>query len=119
MAATTGTPIVMFGTKWPSMTSTWIQSAPAASASWIASPRRAKSADRIDGAMRTSGMIDSEHAHAVRASDDGLGRDAQEEAGLHDADALAQRRLEHARVLDAAVEARIDHIVPAVRHERL
>ncbi len=30
-AATTGGPKVMLGTKWPSMTSTWIQSAPAAS----------------------------------------------------------------------------------------
>ena len=28
MAATTFGPMVMFGTKWPSITSTWIQSAP-------------------------------------------------------------------------------------------
>src|ERR1700686_1294458 len=34
------------------MTSKWIQSAPAASTSLTSSPRRAKSADRIDGAMR-------------------------------------------------------------------
>ena len=42
--------MVMFGTKWPSMTSTWMRSAPAASASRTCSPRRVKSAARIDGA---------------------------------------------------------------------
>jgi hypothetical protein len=47
---TTG-PIVIFGTKWPSITSTWIQSAPAASTARISSPNLAKSAERIDGAM--------------------------------------------------------------------
>src|SRR3984957_5348485 len=41
----------MFGTKWPSMTSTWIQSAPAASTARTSSPSLAKSAARIDGAM--------------------------------------------------------------------
>ena len=50
-ARTTSGPIVMFGTKWPSMTSTWIQSAPAATTSRTSSPSRAKSADRIEGAM--------------------------------------------------------------------
>src|SRR6186713_3260343 len=52
-AFTTGGPIVRLGTKWPSITSTWIQSAPAASIARISSPRRAKSADNIEGAMRT------------------------------------------------------------------
>src|SRR5258705_2628380 len=47
---TTAGPSVRFGTKCPSMTSTWMRSAPAASASATCSPRRAKSADRIDGA---------------------------------------------------------------------
>src|SRR5688500_1064391 len=47
--ATTNGPIVMLGTKCPSITSTWIQSAPAASTVAISSPRRAKSAERIDG----------------------------------------------------------------------
>src|SRR2546427_10799681 len=43
-------PNVRFGTKCPSMTSTWSQSAPPASAAAAASANRAKSADRIDGA---------------------------------------------------------------------
>ena len=38
------------GTKWPSITSTWIVRAPAASTAPTCSPRRAKSAARIDGA---------------------------------------------------------------------
>ena len=46
---TTGGPIVMLGTKWPSMTSTWIRRAPASITVAISSPRRPKSADRIDG----------------------------------------------------------------------
>src|SRR4051794_12962996 len=44
----------MFGTKCPSMTSRWIQSAPAASTARTSSPSLAKSEARIDGAM-TSG----------------------------------------------------------------
>ena len=50
-ASTITGPKVMLGTKWPSMTSTWIQSAPAASTARISSPRRAKSAARIEGAI--------------------------------------------------------------------
>ena len=46
-------PKVRFGTKQPSMTSTWIQSAPPATHMAISSPSRAKSALRIEGAMRT------------------------------------------------------------------
>src|ERR1700730_434443 len=42
----------MFGTKCPSITSRCSQSAPAATTSRTSSPRRAKSAARIDGAMR-------------------------------------------------------------------
>src|SRR4051795_4724955 len=53
MAATTGGPIVRFGTKWPSITSTCSRSASGATAS-MASARAAKSADRIDGAIRTT-----------------------------------------------------------------
>src|SRR5471030_498001 len=55
-AFTTSGPMVIFGTKCPSMTSTWIQSAPAASIARTSSPNLAKSAARIDGAMR-SGRI--------------------------------------------------------------
>ena len=46
-------PSVMLGTNWPSMTSTWMKSAPAGSASRTCSPIRAKSAVRIDGASLT------------------------------------------------------------------
>src|SRR5262245_32964518 len=42
----------MLGTNRPSITSTWIQSAPAASTARTSSPSRLKSADRIDGAIR-------------------------------------------------------------------
>src|SRR6185436_1743766 len=50
-AFTTSGPMVILGTKCPSMTSTWIQSAPAASTARTSSPSLAKSADRIDGAI--------------------------------------------------------------------
>ncbi len=48
---TTGAPKVMFGTKCPSITSTWSQSALWPIVSAQAAPRAAKSADRIDGAI--------------------------------------------------------------------
>src|ERR1700692_2176298 len=41
----------MLGTKWPSITSRWIQSAPAASTARTSSPSLEKSEARIDGAM--------------------------------------------------------------------
>src|SRR5436305_5439598 len=44
--------MVRLGTKWLSMTSKWIQSAPEARTRVTSSPRRAKSAERIDGAIR-------------------------------------------------------------------
>src|SRR5580700_5423243 len=53
--STTG-PMVMLGTKRPSITSTWIQSAPAVSTARTSSPNRAKSADRIEGAMMIDGI---------------------------------------------------------------
>src|SRR5436189_768296 len=52
-AFTTIGPIVRLGTKWLSITSTWIQSAPASPIASISRPRLAKSADRMEGAMRT------------------------------------------------------------------
>ncbi len=55
-AFTTSGPMVMLGTKCPSMTSTWIQSQPAASTARTSSPSLAKSAERIDGAMMMSIM---------------------------------------------------------------
>ena len=76
IAFTTAGPIVMLGTKWPSITSTWIQSAPAASIARTSSPNLAKSALRIDGAMRTgccmrvrlSGAHESGNEEAVAAA---------------------------------------------------
>src|SRR4051794_19494395 len=58
-AFTTTGPMVRLGTKWLSITSTWIQSAPATVTASISWPRAAKSALRIDGAMRTGfcGMV--------------------------------------------------------------
>jgi hypothetical protein len=40
----------------PSITSTWIQSAPAASIARTSSPSREKSAERIEGEISSSGM---------------------------------------------------------------
>ena len=56
-AFTTPGPMVRLGTKCPSITSTWIQSAPAAETACTSSPRRAKSAAKIDGDMRTGCFI--------------------------------------------------------------
>ena len=53
-APTISAPKVIGGTKWPSITSTWITRAPAARTSSTWAPSRAKSADRIDGATRGS-----------------------------------------------------------------
>ena len=57
---TTGAPIERLGTKCPSITSTWMRSAPACSASATCSPKRAKSAERIDGASLTIALSISE-----------------------------------------------------------
>ena len=46
-------PKVTLGTKWPSITSRWIQSAPAAATARTSSASLEKSADRIEGAMIT------------------------------------------------------------------
>src|ERR1035437_9793371 len=51
MDSTTGGPMVILGTKWPSMTSTCSMVAPAGSTRATSSARRAKSADRIDGTI--------------------------------------------------------------------
>src|SRR5262249_3244078 len=55
-ASTTNGPIVRFGTKWPSIISTWSQSAPASSTARICSPRQVKSDDSIEGAIFISGL---------------------------------------------------------------
>ena len=51
IALMTGGPKVMFGTKCPSITSRWIQSAPARTTASTSSPSREKSLDSIDGAI--------------------------------------------------------------------
>src|SRR5690242_17663100 len=50
---TTGGPSVIFGTKWPSITSTWIMRAPPRSTRATSSARWAKSAARIEGSIST------------------------------------------------------------------
>src|SRR3954451_7976756 len=52
MPSTISGPIVIGGTKWPSITSTWITRAPASMTACTCSSSRPKSADRIDGATR-------------------------------------------------------------------
>src|SRR6266581_2324189 len=49
----------MFGTKWPSITSIWMPSTPASSASFACWPSRAKSALRIEGSIEIRGFIPS------------------------------------------------------------
>src|SRR5271165_5638051 len=49
--ATTGGPMVMLGTKCPSITSTWRTVAPPCIAALASSARRAKSADKMEGAI--------------------------------------------------------------------
>ena len=51
-----GGPNVRFGTKWPSITSKCIQSAPALSIALISSAKHEKFDDNIDGAINTSDM---------------------------------------------------------------
>src|SRR3954469_18181522 len=50
IASSTSGPIVIGGTKWPSITSMWMTRAPASMTLATCSPRRAKSAERIEGA---------------------------------------------------------------------
>src|SRR5258705_11329149 len=66
MARSTTGPIVMFGTKRPSITSTWIQSAPAASTARTSSPNRVKSADSTEGATSTGCMVATSIIHKTR-----------------------------------------------------
>src|SRR6059058_3406237 len=57
MACSTTGPMVMLGTKRASITSTWIQSAPAASTARTSSPSRVKSADSTEGATSIEAAI--------------------------------------------------------------
>src|SRR6187551_991284 len=61
----------MLGTKCPSMTSTWIQSAPADSTVRISSPSLAKSAERMDGATMSGRITASGKVRVTRAGQTG------------------------------------------------
>src|ERR1019366_291492 len=69
--ATTGGPIVILGTKWPSMTSTWRRVAPPRTASLASSARRAKSADNMDGAISIKTKLLSGAFHQILAREEG------------------------------------------------
>src|ERR1051325_1456334 len=55
--ATTGGPIVIFGTKCPSITSTCSTVAPPSATAWIWSARWAKSADNMEGASSINRIV--------------------------------------------------------------
>ena len=81
MEAATRGPIVIGGTKWPSMTSTWMIRAPAAITSSTCEPSFEKSDERIEGATRfdaksSRGPVDavSVAASKVRSSGASSGR---------------------------------------------
>ncbi len=57
VAAITSGPNVRLGTNWPSMTSHWMRSTPAASKAATSSPRRAKSAGSTLGAISILGTM--------------------------------------------------------------
>ena len=59
-AAITSGPNVRLGTNWPSITSHWMRSTPAASRATISSPRRAKSAGNTEGTISIGRDITSE-----------------------------------------------------------
>src|SRR5438876_4052947 len=71
-ASTTRGPMVIGGTKLPSITSTWIQSAPAAATARTSSASRPKSADRMEAAIvRTTWRLTEPRARFHRASSPG------------------------------------------------
>ena len=75
-AFTTAGPRVRFGTKCPSMMSTWIWSAPAASTRRTSSPRRVKSAARTEGAILRVCAMDAGDSRGDSAAVKGPGRRA-------------------------------------------
>src|SRR3954451_10660508 len=108
-------PIVIGGTKWPSMTSTWITRAPAAITSSTCAPNRENSAERMDGGTgrspkRTRGGIACLHGaeHRIAAV-----LAAQVLVGAHPGDRLMlatvgalRDQLITSQGVDAAVAAR-------------
>src|SRR5882724_9439650 len=130
IASRTGKPMVMFGTKRPSITSMWIWSAPAASTRAISSARTPKSADRIEGAILTAILI------SRAAQPDGreavgsvtIGPRAQKAVGVQRQREVgrpleapgrlrAEKRGDHRLVLLGLRRARRVHQAPAGLHE--
>src|SRR6266851_517540 len=128
MAWSTTGPMVMLGTKRPSMTSTWIQSAPAASTARTSSPKRVKSADRTEGATRMAAAIALTLARRCPVDEPDELADGVDARRRHVAaagtDRLEDRRLllarHQERDLPAALDHRISHgdadLGPAMRH---
>lgn len=71
-ALITGGPNVMLGTNIPSITSRWIQSAPALSVLAISSPSLEKSADRIEGDTLVIGVLMGPVDNSAFASAEGV-----------------------------------------------
>src|SRR5262245_61963233 len=126
IAFTTAGPIVMLGTKWPSITSTCTQSQPAASMARTSSPSRAKSAERMEGAIRMSPVTacsisvspclkkawEREHRHSPDAARPGFAAPGLPLQKLHHgAGHVGAARLLHA--LDAGRGVHLDPHRPA------
>src|SRR4051812_40772774 len=97
-ALSTCGPIDSGGTKWPSMTSTWITRAPACTTSATCAPSRAKSAARMLGAIRGAGVV------ICRAAPYGTGSDLDEHRA---AAVVAHRRGRRRHPHDGAVLAAV------------
>ena len=67
-------PKVRFGTKWLSITSKWMRSAPARTTASTSSPRCAKSAERRDGAIHAARAVCGDGSEAMPSSIQGGGR---------------------------------------------
>src|SRR5687768_13833105 len=111
-ASVTSGPIVICGTKCPSITSTWIQSAPACSASTTCSRSRPKSADRIEGASLTLLIVGSrasalDDLDSTRTRHDHGRGHAEEQPALHHARAAPEPVLHRAGVLHPLREAAV------------
>src|SRR4028118_925107 len=93
----TAGPKLMLGTKCPSITSRWVQAAPPASNCWTSSPRRLKSAERTDGAIRRGRVICGDRLACVSWLVDGQGRRIlyrrYDNPGLHICDELVVEQL--------------------------
>src|SRR2546423_139389 len=125
-APTASGPIVIGGTKWPSITSTWITRAPASITARTWSPSRAKSADRIDGATRrsrsSSPALTALTLPLPERDPPRAGHGVPARPAVHAVAAAAER---HHRVVPGAREDRVaavaaaDHVVARAALERV